>query len=124
MDIYEIRKLLGMSKKHDRQYVGTYVTGKFEVLHDYGAGLLRVSIYSIAESKNNFVVGLSISTIDDGCWQASEVDTTYTMEESIKRVEEIANAFIDFMDGGNVLPSEEVLNNFLMTQSMWGEYTG
>lgn len=123
-NIYDIRKMMGLNKEHDFRYYGTYATGKFDALEDYGAGILSVSISASRRMKDKWGVMFSLGTIDDGNWQALDVREDYSSEQAIARVKEIADAFDSYMDRFLKLPTEEELNKFLMTVELWGEYVG
>lgn len=120
-NIWEIRDLLGL-RHSGRGYEGTFTTGAFDQLFDYDAGLLFVSMRRIPASPYSFMI--SISTVDDGVWQAEDLKQDYTEEEADQRTEEIVNAFLKFMDGSTKLPSEKDLNQFLQKFGIWGRYTG
>jgi hypothetical protein len=127
VDIYKINELLGLHKRNDSAYCGTYATGAFEELHDYGAGLLQVHISATVASlklPQTFTVHFGLSTIDDGGWQAWDGRCDYTEEEAVARLKEIAEAFDKFMDGSTTLPTERELNAFLMPLKLWGICTG
>lgn len=123
MNIWDIEDLLGL-KKTNRGWEGVYTTGQFDTLYDYDAGLLDVRIRSTtADVKDRYTVLLSISTIDDGVWQAFD-PSDYTKEEADQRAEEVAQTFIKHMNGSLKLPTEAKLNKWLMPLKLWGEYTG
>ncbi|MGB3945285.1 MAG: hypothetical protein WBK76_00395 [Candidatus Saccharimonadales bacterium] len=121
--IWDIQRELGLEKCEDGSYTGTYTTGQFDQLHDYDCGLLQVKI-GVVNIRNTRRVLFSISTIDDGVWQAWDAKTDYTKEEAQQRVEEIANTFSQRMNGSLKLPTEKVLNEWLSHIKLWGEYTG
>ena len=135
-NIYDFRDSMGLKVytqtfKNDGllayRYAGVYATGDFSSCFDYDAGILWVS-FSISPvfpvQKGKWSIGLSISTVDDGGLQASEVDTTYTLKDAAVRLEVVVEAFNAYMGRSTKLPTEEELNKFLMSQAMWGEYTG
>lgn len=122
LDIWEIQKLMGL-KKHAHpkiiKYTGVFGTGGFESLGDYDAGLLRVNISVAPKSKELFQPYISISTIDDGGWHGSTVNTM-TLEEANSLAEKVALNF----PWETKLRTEKELNDYLMEFEMWGEYTG
>lgn len=132
-NIWEIHELMGLkeheSKPHGIEttdYKGTFCTGGFgDTLFDYAAGLLYVGIVSTVLKKEggNFIYQplIYISTVDDGVWHAS-TSHGMTLEESNKKVKEIAEAWIK--EYKTVLPTEKELNDFLMPFGLWGLYTG
>jgi hypothetical protein len=117
----QIRNLMGLRRINERRYSGVFATGNFN-LFDYDVGLLQLSISVIAESKDTFCVLLSISTIDDGVWQALEVSPN-TKKHCIEKMEKVATALIE-SEYKTKLPSEAEFNKFLAPFGMWGEYTG
>ena len=76
MTIWEFQDRLGLKKYYnplftgDHYYRGIFLTGKFDGVHDYFAGILEVSLRNRSDGTFN----LSISTIDDGGWA---VETDY-----------------------------------------------
>lgn len=122
-NIWEIQELLGL-KECEQGYAGTYTTGFFDGLHDYDAGLLHILISWFPTGKDMFGVSFTISTIDDGTWQAWDVKSDYTEVEAIARVEEIAIEFLSRMGRCGRLPTEAILNEWLMPLKLWGTYTG
>jgi len=123
MNIWDVEGQLGL-KKTKRGWEGTYTTGSFDALHDYDRGLLYVSICSpISDILGRFTVLLSISTIDDGVWQAFDPGN-YSIEEAEERGEMVAKTFLEHMGRSLKLPTEAELNKWLMPLKLWGEYTG
>ena len=122
--IWKIQEMLGLEKVSNIRYTGVYSTGDFEGTYDYGAGLLTVSITGYP-TKNQDVWSLlfTISTIDDGCWQAYDITPTDNRDGVEKRIEELAKAFMEF-NPKTALPSEKELNDFLMKFDLRGEFTG
>jgi hypothetical protein len=127
--IYEIIKLLGLVKKkqpHIVSYEGVFTSGEFvNVLFDYDVGLLHVTVSSIVDTYDEkikefrFIPQVSISTVDDGVWQAFAVEAM-SQEDANKLVEDIYAKW----DWKYHLPSEQEMNEFLSQFKMWGEYTG
>ncbi len=120
-NIWEIRELLGL-KQSERGYQGTFSTGAFDQLFDYDAGILFVAMRRVPAKPYSFM--MSISTVDDGVWQAEDSKQDYTEEEADQRTEEITKAFLEFQGGSTKLPSEKDLNQFLQRFGIWGTYTG
>jgi hypothetical protein len=135
-NIYDFRDAMGLKVytktfKNVGQLIyrfsGAYGTGDFDsTLFDYDAGILWVnfSIFPLHKHQNKWGVHMSISTVDDGVWQAEEVDASYPLKDASYRLKDVVDAFLNHMERSTKLPSEEELNKFLMTQAMWGEYTG
>jgi hypothetical protein len=122
--IWDIEEQLGL-KKIDGAWAGTYTTGDFDALHDYERGLLYVKISpTMVAHPGVYSIMFSISTIDDGVWQAYDPVADLTKEEAEKRVDEVAKAFLEHMQRSLKLPSEEELNKWLIPMKLWGEYTG
>ena len=117
MNIFEFDKvvapLVGLkpSMIPDTPASGILFTGEFP-LHDYMRGYLEVKLI-FKESKGLFS-GLSITTIDDGIWQAP-ISPGHSIDVS-KFINEFRDSF------GVTLPSEESLNNFLTPYGMYGPY--
>ena len=128
LDIYQLSKQLGLRQEHDYRWSGIYTTGLFDALFDYDAGILQVNISatiaSIKGEERLFNVMFGISTVDDGGWQALDIKCDYTEDEAKVRINEIAKEFMEFMGRSTKLPREQLLNDFLMTLGLWGEYTG
>lgn len=117
--INEICDLLGLQIKSNNERIcaeGVLSTGEFgKTLFDYGRGLLEVTIYYSNYLNPDLVI--SISTIDDGVWQA------YAMEPLSKKQVDII--FKELKEQYPYkLPSEEELNSFLKTYGVYGTYTG
>lgn len=89
------------------RYDAIFKTGQFEGVYDYRAGILRISIYRS---------GVSISTIDDGVWQAfaSQGNTEIYFDKLL----EVFNSL------NGVLPTESELNNLLEPIGLYGICTG
>lgn len=89
------------------RYDAIFKTGQFEGVYDYRAGILRISIYRS---------GVSISTIDDGVWQAfaSQGNTEIYFDKLLQ----VFNSF------NGVLPTESELNNLLEPIGLYGCFTG
>lgn len=89
------------------RYEAIFKTGQFEGVYDYRAGILLVSIYPS---------GVSISTVDDGVWQAfaAQGNTQIYCDKLL----ELFNTF----DG--VLPIESDLNELLEPIGLYGCFTG
>lgn len=122
MDIGMVRDFLKDLAKF-KQDVNDYcisaiwLTGQFS-LFDYGAGLLNVSFY--AKRENLYYQGvISISTIDDGVWQAYHEDVNFFTKEKCR---EIADDMYETFKG--ILPTEEKLNEFLSKYKVFGVHTG
>jgi hypothetical protein len=124
MSIYEIHKELGLSQDNDYRWNGVYGTGDFDAIHDYNAGILNVGISVLLSAKDKYTVMFHICTIDDGGWQAPDIKEDYDKEAVLARSKEIAESFIQFMDGSTKLPTEKELNAHLMTIGLWGKNTG
>ena len=95
-----------------RTWSAVFPTGKFEGVYDYGAGVVEVSVH-LKHNDHKGVV--SISTVDDGIWQAfsqTPID------------EELAEKIITVFNQYGVLPSEEELNNALAPLGLYGMCTG
>lgn len=92
-------------------------TGKFE-LYDYDAGLLRIAFH-IKHPDTKYPGVISISTVDDGTWQAYSNDPLYFTRE---RCIEISQSLQDRFCG--CLPTEKELNNFLLQYNIYGTFTG
>ena len=126
--IWDIQKSLGLKEdtRHPemKRYEGTFSTGEFDGMYDYGAGILGVVIgltYATMEEvkAKQGLVFLNVYTIDDGGWQASTVKSV-PQEEANKIVEQIVEAW----EWETKLPTAKELNEFLQKFAMWGEYTG
>lgn len=111
--IYHINNQMGIKQLSQFKWGGVVATGKFEGINDYNTGILYISIYKNFNSAMHS--GVSIITIDDGVWQTSGEITN-------ENVEIIAQSFISKF--GQVLPSEQELNEFLMPYGLWGVNTG
>lgn len=124
-NIWKIINLLGLKEENGR-YNGTYATGMFDECYDYNYGLLYVSISFFPIKKNIYGVMFTISTADDGSWQAEDIKNDYTLDQAKNRVKEIAEHFINKMeeDYKFKLPTARMLNTWLMEKSMWGTFTG
>ncbi len=122
-NIHDIAKLLGL-KEDNENYYGTYITGDFNGIFDYDRGLLHISITSTYSGQFMYNVMFCISTIDDGVWQAWDSKCDYSLVGAEYRVKEIAEHFMGHMGRGLKLPTEKILNEWLMEKSMWGTFTG
>lgn len=110
---YSIKPFLGL-KIVNGKAKGVMFTKNFEGVKDYGAGVLDVKI-SLDYPETNFT-GLTISTIDDGAWQAEITN--------LKKFDLVE--FVEIFDKkfGYSLPTEEALNDFLRCFGMFGMFTG
>lgn len=120
MTIYELHDVLKehqcFKKQNDFCYSAIFRTGKFN-LYDYNAGILKVSIY-LKHPQSSYNGLLSISTIDDGVWQAD-----LNKEDILD--EQKAQSIIDIFESyEGVLPTEEEINFDLTKIGMFGIYTG
>lgn len=118
MDIQAVQRYLkeaSQFKLEDGRYSAIFLTGKFDGLFDYDAGILQVSIYPSFAGDNGC---LSISTIDDGVWQAIPTGGIVIDEDKIQSIIGIFNGF------RGILPTEADINYELMYIGLWGEYTG
>ena len=88
-------------------YNAIFKTGQFEGVYDYGAGILKISIYRS---------GVSISTIDDGVWRAfaAQGNTEIYFDKLLKV----------FKSLNGILPTESELNNLLEPIGLYGCFTG
>lgn len=87
-------------------------TGEFkDALYDYNAGILLITVYSNSE------LGMSISTIDDGVWQA-----TCKKPLSVYKARELCEDIESTFDG--CLDTEKELNDLLNNYGLHGLYTG
>lgn len=124
MKFINILNQLGFEKvPHEKitMYVGVFSSGGMDkVLYDYNAGLLTVRLStSLMNDNGDFNPFVSISTLDDGAWQAF-CPHNMTLEESNRIVEEIRNNW----EWKTKLPTEYELNEYLMKFGLMGEYTG
>jgi hypothetical protein len=123
-NISDIRDSLGFIPMPGKRigYTGVFTTGNFEAIFDYDAGLLKVGISitpCMERGSKNWHPIVSISTIDDGVWQAIHV-LNFTMQECIDQIEKIHKEWL----WKYKLPTEKELNFFLMRYGLFGEYTG
>ena len=126
MNIWEIRDEMGLKRHTDEipYYDGVYTTGSFDNCFDYDAGLLTVRIsVSCSSILGKHGVMFSITTVDDGGWQAWHVEE-FSKEEAVAKMDEVAKCFKDHMGRSLKLPTEAELNKWLMDVKMWGEFTG
>jgi hypothetical protein len=114
MTIHELNDIIKAESKFIKignTYTTIFKTGKFD-FHDYGTGLLQVTIFLKSANYSGLV---AISTIDDGVWQS--------WGEPID--EEKALAIIKVFDKYNgLLPNEDQINNDLKQFGIWGQNTG
>jgi hypothetical protein len=112
MKIKDISEFLGLKHSDHPPYIfeGVLSSGRFEGVHDYSVGLLKVSL---SLDNNNFPRFI-ISTVDDGVWVA----------DGSKVID--VEAFVDDFNNRfkTKLPSEAVLNDFLLNYGMYGCFTG
>lgn len=115
MDIHEISKELGFRKyessglKDGYGYKGVFGSGDFTCLGDYNTGLLAVDV----KNGEQYPV-VTITTIDNGVWQGTG-----------NRVIDVDEFVIDFdKNFGLKLPTENILNEFLMKYNIFGFYNG
>jgi hypothetical protein len=127
-DIWEIIKLLGFkdSSWNGRcSFAGVFALGDFEELYDYHAGLVTARIstgwHSDFADKASYIPCFSISTVDDGVWQAF-TSTTMSVKDSNKVVMQVINNWP--IEWTTKLPTEKLLNDYLMQFGMLGKYTG
>jgi hypothetical protein len=115
MTIYEIDKELGLKQVGENYWQGVMIKGSFDGLYDYDRGIYTLAVRCFQPIGKNQVI-VSLSTIDDGVWTA---DSDCFKKENIdKLARDIINAF------GQVLPTEEVFNNFLQYYKLYGVNTG
>lgn len=121
MTIYEIYDLLKDHAKftfeNDYCLSAIWKTGDFN-LYDYQAGILKISFY-IKHPDSPYPGVLTISTVDDGCWQAESNNKEFFTREKCK---EVAQALFEEYYG--ILPTEEQLNQTLQKHGLYGTFTG
>lgn len=120
MDIYQLRKCLDLHKEFRQPdnkycYEAIFVTGGFNGLYDYGAGILGIRIH-IKHPQSHYPGCISIYTVDDGVWQAH--CNTELNEAKAQEIIQIFNTY----EGR--LPSEEQLNSDLQKVGCYGTFTG
>ena len=119
MKINEIENLLGLRQVEDfndkPNFEGVLISGEFNLtLFDYNTGMLYVNI---GNRNPNAKMIMTISTIDDGVWQAFYSGDVNSFDFKL-----FATKFTESY--GNVLPTENQLNAFLETFNAYGLYTG
>jgi len=115
-NLHQLHDALLEAKKfvqvNPRTWSAVFLTGQFNGVYDYGAGIVEVSIHL---QYNDYEGVVSISTVDDGMWQAfsqAPID-----EELAKKIIEVFNQY-------TALPTEEELNNALAPLGLYGMCTG
>jgi len=123
MDIWEIKEKMGL-KAQDHptmlRFIGVFSTGDMgPALFDYDAGILSVRIVPSFCGEDKWIPMVSITTIDDGGWQAFHPNTM-----SLGEANSIIVKIFQAWEWKTKLPSEKELNEFLMPFGLWGECTG
>lgn len=115
-NIHDIVDMLGLQASEDPyKYEGVFIAGDFDGLFDYDAGLLQVSI-SISQEVEGCRVFFTITTIDDGMWQA------ISKSMSRKEADTLADKIYNEYPWDTKLPHKDEMISFLASFQMYGKY--